>query len=101
MTTFYIEGLHELTAPELAAWAAQLREHHRGRTDPKLLASLSDEQLVSANLQGRAASRRQIAEAEARSELDPKPLPETEEQLRARVIAERVLKEETEKKQRA
>jgi hypothetical protein len=70
--------------------ARELREHHKGRTDPQVLSAVSDVQLVQATLDGRAWLRQQIAKADAG---DTRPVPETEEQLRARVIAERVLKE--------
>jgi hypothetical protein len=64
MTAYYIEDVSELTEPELAQMARELREHHNGRTDPKLLAFVSDRTLVQSTLKGRAWLRRSIAEAE-------------------------------------
>jgi hypothetical protein len=92
---YFIEDISELLPHELAQIAKELRERRAGRVD---VSGVSDEWLVKSYLDGCAWLRKSIAESEAN---DARSSPETESQLRARVIAERVLKEETEKKQRA
>jgi hypothetical protein len=90
MRRYYIEDVSELTKPELAQMAKEWRDRAKGRIPDELMAQVSDEKLIQGLLDGRAWQRDLIAKAEAN---DTRPIPETEEQLRARVIAERVLKE--------